>query len=187
MLTNIDLISEKPQLFFKGQSRNGNVLGGILTAGLILTSLVAFGYFSNRILKRLEPNVNSSRFFNSNSSYQLNTSETVFAFKVVDRVGKIYEDEEKLVHVYATLWDYYLEEDPITRKQVKKHTVHPLNISKCPDDYKLDSAIYERLYKKVDLNGKYHCLDPGQLINITNQFATVGPYSYINVYYDVRK
>ena len=163
-IKDVDYLSKNIQLYYDGNTRYKSILGGFISILLTLIGGICLIYMFTKVTNREETVVYENRIFRNSSSYILNTSENIIAFIIVDKSGR--EIDETAFSVYASL--SYFKLSPIevgSKKLVLKGEDKILNISRCGQDYKLNSSEFENLYTSFDFS-KYYCLDPGQIIKI---------------------
>ena len=86
-IKHCDLLSSNTSLYLNGHKSLKNKLGGILTINIFILGLILFFFYFSKIIDRIDPSVSMNKVYTPESKYYLNTSETVFGFSILDRVG----------------------------------------------------------------------------------------------------
>jgi hypothetical protein len=179
VIQTADLLSPNTQILFNGSSRYKNVYGGVSSVLLVVLSLIAFTYFCNIALSRLEASTLQSEIFINNPSYTLNTSETLLLFRLSDIGARALPLNTYTPIAKNIFYDFVTNS---TGQKVQVITSKTLDVFPCPDDYKLDSDSYRTLFANITLTG-YYCFAPNQTIDISGVYAGIDNFHYLTFYF----
>jgi hypothetical protein len=177
-IKDLDYLSNKTHLFLNGSCRNKTIFGGVLSIILFLIGTAATFYMFYKIIKREDPTVYQNRIFQNTVNFTINTTENVIAIGIVDFTGV--EIDDNSFSVSAQMMYYKAKSVSIDNYSFDKD-VKPLKISKCGENYKLNSTEFNNLYASFNFYN-YYCLDPGQVLTIENSFGFSSDFSYLNLY-----
>ena len=90
-ISKIDFIGARPALFTRNSSWHQSNIGGLMTIGLFVVTILCFIGFGLDIVQRKRPQVYNSKEINNMNILQKN-NETIFAFAPMFRGGKKIED-----------------------------------------------------------------------------------------------
>ncbi len=125
----IDFLSYEPKLYLKGRQKLKNKLGALLSILMIVVGLAGFFYFFSKVLERSDPFVSMNKVFAYESNYTMNTSETIFAFRITNRIGQVVDDT--YYTAIAQYWKYVYSKDE-NGNDVFTNKVQDLKVTKCP-------------------------------------------------------
>jgi hypothetical protein len=173
-----DLLSSNTRLYINGQKSLITKVGGILSILIIIIGLIGFFFYLSKIINRSEPSVSLNKIYTPESIYYLNTSESMFAFRIADRFGNVLNDT--YYTPVAQHWKYFFTNDENGIKKIS-YKFDNLKVSKC-ENIKINSTEFNRVYSNFDVS-RHWCLDPEQIIEIKNPYGGALDYSYINIYF----
>jgi hypothetical protein len=177
-LKDFDFLSRKTHLFLNGSSRIKTILGGVLTIILFLVGTASAIYMFKKIMIREDPTVYQNKVFQNSLKFTINTTENVIALRLIDLSGL--EFDETTFSVYAQMMYYKAKSSSLDNYKFDK-VVKPVKISKCGENYKLNSTEFKNLFASFDFYN-YYCLDMGQLLTIENSFGFSSDFSFLNFY-----
>ena len=176
LLKILDFLSHNVELYLKGSNRIKTKLGGFLCVNLLIIAFIGFVYLSSKILDYSDYTVSMNRINYKYHNYTLNTSETVIAFKLMNMYGFDVDDRTYSAYANYIKFNYIKDENGVERQFPISV---PLKVSKCGENFRLNSTEFETIYAKSDMS-KFYCLEPGQEILIANPFGSPYNFSLIN-------
>lgn len=175
---HLDILSSNIRFFLNGHKSLKTKFGGFLSFSIIILGLVGFFFYLSKIIDRSEPTVSMNKIYTPESIYYLNTTESVFAFRLADRLGNVINDT--YYTPIAQHWKYFYVKDDKGNMKMNFNFTN-LKFSKC-ESLNLNTPEFNEVYQKKDLS-RHWCLNPGQIIEIKNPFGGNSDYSYINIYF----
>lgn len=174
-----DFLSPNVMLYFQGNSRVKTLFGGLLCLKLLTLAFAAFFFFFLKLVDYSDYSVSMNKLFEKYHQHMINTSETVVSFKLLEKNGR--ELSDNTYSAFALYREYnYIKNEYGVAKITSNETVIP--ISKCGENFKLNSTEFRNIYKDKDLSN-YYCLDPGQIIMINNPFGSSYNFSLMMFFF----
>jgi hypothetical protein len=173
-----DILSINTKLYTNGNESLKTKVGGILSIAIIILGITGFLFYLSKIITRSELSVSLNKIYTPESIYYLNTSNSIFAFRIADRFGNVVNDT--YYSAVAQNWKYFFTKDENGINKIS-YNFDNLKVSRC-ENIKINSTEFNTVYSKFDVS-RHWCLDPGQIIEIKNPYGGSIDYSYINIYF----